>query len=215
MSRVFENCATVNALRKKLGAPADEWLPLTQLLPEAFQPSFTLLGQGWPDFMAYDLADWPSHERASASAFERPDAALVVAFTRVVPPLPAPFDPLLLRHQTAGHLLGELRCAAIRLDISEHGREIGRTLGERWHGTGAATGWSPFEDLYEYRTFLQEHGFDCNESYRHFAEGAYPIDLDDYTLEILASDPGELLSSLSPDELGSACLVFLFPNSAT
>jgi hypothetical protein len=92
--------------------------------------------------------------------------------------------------------------------MSDLGIDLGNAIAERWHATGAALGWSPFEELAVYRSLLQKHGVDCNETYRHFAEGVYPIDLDDHALEALSVDGGTLLDELSPDDLSARASSF-------
>ncbi len=214
---------TVHQLRHELALGADDRLDLTSLPPDAFAPTFELTTSPWPDFLASDIADWPSRLRDDRGpvangiverAYRRLDASLVIAFSSTLPPLPLSLKVMLLRHQTSGHWAGEFRCAAIPLDMSDQGIDLGNDIAERWHATNAALGWAPLEDLVEYRGLLQGRGLDCNESYRHFAEGVYPVDLDDHALQALAVDGQALLNDLSPDELSSACLVFLAPNSA-
>lgn len=220
MIHVVTHQASVQEVRRELGLGADDRLDLTKIAVELFAPTSSLTDPPWPDFLASDIADWPSRSRevvapqAPGAAPACSDVALVMAFTGTVPPLPALPDLFLLRHQTSGHLAGEFRCAAVRLDVSDVAVDLGNAIAERWHMTSAALGWIPFEDLFEYRTLLQEHGVDCNETYRHFAEGVYPIDLDDYALETLSTDGADVLMKVTPDDLARACLVFLAPNSA-
>src|SRR3546814_11850363 len=78
---------------------------------------------------------------------------------------------------------------------------------------GAAIGWITLDGLSEYRSRLQSEGLDCNESYRHFAEGAYPMDLDDVALGLLVEEGADVLRELCPDHMAVACWVFLAPNS--
>lgn len=210
---VFDR-ADVREIRKDYGLHELDPLPL-RLLPESlFTSTYEVEADEWPDFIATDIADWPCRQRKTdGAAASGHDVALVIAFTGSLPALPKSIRPMLLRHQTSGHWQGEFRCAAIHVSPSARGREIGTRLAIRWHGSGAAAGWITLDGLSEYRSRLQSEGLDCNESYRHFAEGAYPIDLDDVALGLLVEEGADVLRELCPDHLAGACLVFLAPNS--
>jgi hypothetical protein len=181
---------------------------------ELFTDSSSLSCTGWPDLTAANIADWPSSTKdLRGEAPNSSDVGLVLAFCGSVPPDDAD-HLLLLRHSTSGHWQECLRFAGMPIDLSVSGAAFGSTIARRWHASGVSARSAPLEIIEEYRNSLRTYGLDCNECFQHFAEGAYPVDFDDGSLERLST-----LSQLDElpfpvEHLEGACLLLLAPNSS-
>lgn len=204
----------LKALRAEVGLPCYAHIPMRIVPDDLFTDTSTYSHEGWPDLAATDIADWPGSLKSLDGAIpQSSDVGLALAFCGSIPPDNA--DCLqLFRHNTSGCWRESLRFAGVPLELSTSGSVLGSTLARKWHGTSVAARFAPLEAIEEYRNSLKAFGLDCNECFQHFAEGSYPVDLDDGSLERLSTvyDFREL--PFPVEQLESACLLILAPNSA-
>lgn len=184
-------------------------LPLGDLPGDWFQPSGELQDQGWPDFSPTALADWSSS--ASPAPSLPNDCCLVLAYTRVIPPIDPADGWMLLLHETGGIWQEHTKAAVRRLSVAEHGVQIIHAIARAMAESNCAAAFATFDQLKGYREVLNQHGLDCNHHVQAITEGFYPIDLNEEALVILqVTDPdAEVLQIVST---GRACLAVMAPN---
>ena len=205
--------ATLQAVRQKLGLPPYAYVPMRYVPEEVFIEASELKCSNWPDLTASEIADWPSSSRdVNRETRNSPDVGLVLAFCGSVPPNNSE-KLLLIRHETTGHWHECIRFAGLPLDLSVSGTALGSVIARRWYASGVNAGFAPLEDVEEYRNSLRAHGMDCNECYKYFAEGVYPVDFDDGSLERLSTLVHLEDLPFPVEHLEGACLLLLAPNS--
>ncbi len=184
-------------------------LPLRELPSEWFRPSGELEGEGWPDFSPTALADWSSS--ASPAPSLPNDCCLVLAYTRVIPPIDPAGGWMLVAHETGGIWQEEKRAAVRMLAVAEEGRQIIHAIARAMAQSNCAADFASFDQLAGYRKLLNEYGLDCNTHLQAIAEGFYPIDWDEEALLILqVIEPGA--ETLELAGTGRACLAVMAPN---
>ena len=189
-------------------------LPVHNIPSEWFENTRELPTRGWPDFTHAEVADWPSNAQyLDGRASGQQDVALVLAFPRVIPDFVLGDTTWqLLRHETGGHWVGDVRCLATRLQLSDRGAEICSAIAKAWAGSGVDAHYASLDDLSAYRSMLLSHGLDCNLCIQQLAEGCFPIDLDLIACSILttgAEDADEIIRAMDTE---AACLLVLSPN---
>lgn len=204
----------LRSARMQLGLASQEYLPIHLVPEDLFIGTSSLSCSNWPDLSASEIADWPSNSKnLRGETSNLLDVGLALAFCRSVPPDGS--DSLLfLKHETTGHWNDCIRFAGMPVELSVCGAVLGSAIARRWYASGVQSRFSPLADVDEYRNSLRVNGLDCNECYQFFAEGVYPVDLDDCSLERLATLNRLEELPLNPDQLEGACFLLLAPNSS-
>ncbi|HEX7893264.1 MAG TPA: hypothetical protein VF447_03670 [Terriglobales bacterium] len=174
-----------------------------------FSPSEDLQSRGWPDFSITSLADWSSS--ASPKPAEPDDCCLVLACTRVIPPIEPPGGWALVAHQTGGMWHEHIRTAVSKLTIGSHGRQIIHAIARGMAQSNCSADFAAFDQLVEYRNLLNRFGLDCNRHIQALAEGFYPIDLVEEALIILQINNAPV-DALQIMDAGQICLAVMAPN---
>ncbi len=141
-----------------------------------------------------------------------------LAFPHSVPVLASGFRWSLIEHQIAGVCVHQQRFCGLRLTMRTDIAELAATVHRRFYGTNAGCCTPALRTLVEYRTMLASEGLDCDGSYPHFAEGFYPVDFSEESLDRVATDApgfGDLIGEPAPYGGAGhrAVIAFVAPNS--
>lgn len=92
-------------------------------------------------------------------------------------------------HQTAGHANNDNYMTGIILKLKLETYEVINQINNSWRGSNCGMFGTSLEDVLIYRNQLKKLlGADCNESYKDFEEGIYPIDCSAENVRKLALD---------------------------
>lgn len=206
--------ARLSSARMQFGVAPQAYLPMRLVPEDVFIETSGLSCSNWPDLSANEIADWPSNSKnLHGETSGLPDVGLALSFCRSLPPDNSN-SLLFLKHETSGHWKDCIRFACIPVELSVCGATLGSTIARRWYASGVQSRFSPLADIDEYRSSLRANGLDCNECYQFFAEGVYPVDFDDCSLERLATLRRIEELPFPPEQLEGACFLLLAPNSS-
>jgi hypothetical protein len=177
----------------------------------------------WSDTMAPPIADWLGNTKevsTHADVLQRMRVATFIAFMNEVPILSHDHPWCLINHQTAGHACNQVRFVGRRVSVKPEIEFRFMEIATFWYNKQLGWDLPSLSELTNYRSQLQQIGFDCDRSdtFRHLKEGLYPIDITQAVIDQVCQRPFALESLIgSPRPYGKiehyAVLVFIAPNS--